>query len=216
MSGKNEKKSGDSLSGHMSFANILGTYAALAGTLFGLFFTRSQLRIAESEEARARRAEPLAYTLEAVDTHYQYEIQWDGGAASIPAPAYRLRVSHGSLRSVTAISFDGREFHELRTLPMEDEWEGGPLDIAMPAQYVVEDGVAYDYFFLFLEPVEGPSQLDLVCTEISLDTWETGSSVQRCIDLARRDFLPPGAQRDMLETYSVLRDTLKSLELLPA
>lgn len=174
MSGKNEKKSGDSLSGHMSFANILGTYAALAGTLFGLFFTKSQLRIAESEEARARRAEPLAYTLEAVDTHYQYEIQWDGGAASIPAPAYRLRVSHGSLRSVTAISFDGREFHELRTLPMEDEWEGRPLDIAMPAQYVVEDGVAYDYFFLFLEPVEGPPQLDLVCTEISLDTWETG------------------------------------------
>lgn len=136
---------------------------------------------------------------------------------SIPAPAFRLQVSHGSLHRVTAISFDGSKFHELSTLPMKDGWDGCALDIAMPAQSVIVEGKrVYDYFFLFLEPAQGPCQLDLVCTEISLDTRETRSRVLGCIDLAQLEYLPAGAQREMLGVYSTLRDTLKSLELLSA
>ena len=72
----------------MSYLTILGTYMTIFGTVLGLVLSWGQLRLAHIESERARRAEPLSYSLEAVDTHYQYEIQKDGASMSIPAPLH--------------------------------------------------------------------------------------------------------------------------------
>ena len=100
---KKEKRDETTASRHMSYLTILGTYMTIFGTVLGLVLSWGQLRLAHIESERARRAEPLSYSLEAVDTHYQYEIQKDGASMSIPAPSTRLQVSHGSLHSITAI-----------------------------------------------------------------------------------------------------------------
>ena len=98
---KKEKRDETTASRHMSYLTILGTYMTIFGTVLGLVLSWGQLRLAHIESERARRAEPLSYSLEAVDTHYQYEIQKDGASMSIPAP-YRsaMAASTPSLPSV--------------------------------------------------------------------------------------------------------------------
>lgn len=190
-------------------------YVTVLGTILGIMFTWSQLRIAHSAEDRARRAEPLSYTLEAVNTHYQYDIQSNNISASLPAPSFRLQVTHGSLHSITAISFDGDEFHELSSLPMQDRWRHCTADITMPSQSVIVDGnTVYDYFFLFLEPTEGQCRLDLIYTIIDLDTQQVQSSVLHPISLAQLDFLDEGPKKEMLSVYNVLQEKITQLALL--
>ena len=98
-----------------------------------------QLRLAHIESERARRAEPLSYSLEAVDTHYQYEIQKDGASMSIPAPSTRLQVSHGSLHSITAICFDGTTMHELAQLPIQTVGMGALWMSLLPPKAVIPE-----------------------------------------------------------------------------
>ena len=85
----------------------------------------------------------------------------------------------------------------------------------MPPQAVLTEGeLVYDYFFLYLEPAAGQGQLDLICNIISLSDGTVDSQVLRRIDLAELEYLPQGAQREMLEVYSLLFDRLKALGLL--
>lgn len=206
------KPSDRDISKHAAYASMLGTYVTVLGTILGIVFTWSQLRIAHSEEERARRAEPLAYTLEAVNTHYQYEVQSGNITASFPAPSFRLRVTHGSLHSITAISFDGSDFHELSTLPIQDRWNGCSVDITMPSQSIIVNGdTVYDYFFLFLEPAEGPHQLDLVCSIIDLNTQQVRNRILHPISLAQLDFLSEGPEKQMLSVYDILQKKVVAL-----
>lgn len=186
-------------------------------TVLGLVLSWGQLRLAHIESERARRAEPLSYSLEAVDTHYQYEIQKDGAPMSIPAPSTRLQVSHGSLHSITAICFDGTTMHELAQLPIQDSWDGCVVDVTMPPKAVIpEEGLIHDYFFLFLEPTEGEGRLDLICNTISLETQEVQSRVYHPISLIQLDYLPEGPVREMLSAYAVLQERLGDLGLISA
>ncbi len=221
---KKEKRDETTASRHMSYLTILGTYMTIFGTLLGLVLTVlglvlswGQLRLAHIESERARRAEPLSYSLEAVDTHYQYEIQKDGAPMSIPAPSTRLQVSHGSLHSITAICFDGTTMHELAQLPIQDSWDGCVVDVTMPPKAVIpEEGLIHDYFFLFLEPTEGEGRLDLICNTISLETQEVQSRVYHPISLIQLDYLPEGPVREMLSAYAVLQERLGDLGLISA
>lgn len=101
---KKEKRDETTASRHMSYLTILGTYMTIFGTVLGLVLSWGQLRLAHIESERARRAEPLSYSLEAVDTHYQYEIQKMGRPcpSQPPPPAYRsaMAASTPSLPSV--------------------------------------------------------------------------------------------------------------------
>ena len=114
---KKEKRDETTASRHMSYLTILGTYMTIFGTVLGLVLSWGQLRLAHIESERARRAEPLSYSLEAVDTHYQYEIQKDGASMSIPAPSTRLQVSHGSLHSSLPSVLMGRPCMSWRSFP---------------------------------------------------------------------------------------------------
>ena len=190
-------------------------YVTIAGTVVGLVFTGFQVHLALTGEERARRAETLAYTLETVNTHYEYEIQQGDQVVSAPAPSLRLQVTHGSLRSITAISFDGTAFYELSELPVQEEWGNYTVDITVPPHAAIaEDGLVYDYFFLYLEPIEGQSQLDLICTTISLDTQEVRSSVFHPIALVQTGFLPDAPRREMFSAYHTLHEKLEELKLL--
>ena len=190
-------------------------YVTILGTVLGLLLTWSQLRIARSEEMRAQRTEPLSYTLQTEDTHYVYEITLEGRSRTVPAPSLRLQVTHGSLHSITAISFDGTIFHQMERLPIQDSWRSCLVDITMPPQAVLTEGeLVCDYFFLYLEPTAGQGQLDLICNTISLSDGTVASQVLHRIDLAELEYLPQGAQREMLEVYSLLFDELKALGLL--
>ena len=197
---KKEKRDETTASRHMSYLTILGTYMTIFGTVLGLVLSWGQLRLAHIESERARRAEPLSYSLEAVDTHYQYEIQKDGASMSIPAPSTRLQVSHGSLHSITAICFDGTTMHELAQLPIQDSWDGCVVDVTMPPKAVI--------------PEEG--RLDLICNTISLETQEVQSRVYHPISLIQLDYLPEGPVREMLSAYAVLQERLGDLGLISA
>ena len=214
MNGKQDARQGVSASKRIKYITVLEIYVTILGTILGTIFAWSQLQVAQSEEERSHRAEPLAYTLEAVNTHYQYEISQDGKQLSIPAPSLRLRVTHGSLHSATAISFDGSSFYELSTLPMQDSWEGCLVDITLPPQSIIQDGdLIYDYFFLLLEPTEGQPKLDLICNTISLGSQKVNSSVSHAISLVQREFLPDGPQREMLTAYYTLHSKMMELGL---
>lgn len=196
---------------------LWGAYVTILGTIVGLIFTWCQLRIAREEEERARRTEPLSYTLETINTHYEYVIRQGEQTVSVPAPTLRLRVTHGSLHAVTVISFDGTAFHELSELPVQDDWEDCTVDITVPTHTdTAENGLVYDYFFLYLEPSEGRRRLDLICTTISLDTYEVNSEVFHPLALIQTDFLQDGLPREMLSAYSALYDKLGELDLLAA
>ena len=206
--------SSQNVSKHVAYSSILGAYVTVVGTILGIVFTWSQLRIAHSEEDRAQRAEPLAYTLEAVNTHYQYDIQLDDIAASLPAPSFRLQVTHGSLHSVTAISFDGSVFHELSSLAIQDRWHSCTVDITMPAKSIIVDGeTIYDYFFLFLEPTEGQPRLDMVYNVIDLDTQQIRSNILHPVSLVQLDFLHEGPHREILSVYNTLQKNLEKIVL---
>lgn len=193
----------------------LELYITIVGTILGLLFTWSQLRIAHSEEERARRMEPLSYILQAVDTHYVYELAMDGEQRSIAAPSLRLQVTHGSLHTVTAISCDGTRFYQMSTLPIQDSWKGCVVDITLPSQAIAREGdTIYDYFFLFLQPAEGEAQLDLIYNAISVEKQEVTSHILHRIDLVRLEAQPQGAEREMMEVYAKLSDQLAGLGLL--
>lgn len=203
------------LSERVAHSTIRQAYVTIIGTILGVVLTWSQVSIAISEESRARRTEPLAYTLEAVDTHYQYEVQSDDDTVSFPAPSLRLRVTHGSLHSIAAISFNGNEFYQLTSLPMQEQWNRCTVDITLPAQSVIVDGdTIYDYFFLFLEPTEGKGQLDLICNTIDLNTQQVQTGVLSSISLAQLDSLGEGPQKEMLSAYYTLHKKLAQLALL--
>lgn len=214
MNGKKEKKDEKTTGRHMTYLTILGTYVTILGTILGVPLAWGQLRLAHSESERARRAEPLSYSLEAVDTHYQYEIQKDGASMTIPAPSFRLQVNHGSLHSITAICFDGTTVHQLAELPIQDSWDGCVVDVTMPPEAVISEGeLIYDYFFLFLEPTEGQGRLDLICNTISLETQEVQSVVYHPISLVQLAYLPDGPVREMLSVYGTLQEELGDLGL---
>lgn len=209
------KNTNQDISRHVAYTTILGTYITVLGTILGIIFTWSQLRIALSAENRARRTEPLAYTLEAVNTHYLYEVQSDNATSSFPAPSFRLQVTHGSLSSITAISFDGNEFYHLANLPIQDRWNNCTVDITMPAQSVIVEGnTIYDYFFLFLEPAEGENRLDLVYNTIDLDTQQVQSSILHPVSLVQLEFLHDSPQKEMLSVYNTLQENLAQREFL--
>lgn len=206
------KKPDRDISKRVARTTILGTYVTVLGTILGIMLTYSQLRIAHSAEDRARRTEPLSYTLEAVNTHYQYDIQSNNSTTSLPAPSFRLQVTHGSLHSITAISFDGNKFYQLSSLPIQDRWNHCTVDITMPAQAIIVDGnTVYDYFFLFLEPTEGQCRLDLVYTIIDLDTQQVQSSVLYPVSLVQLGFLDEGPKKEMLSVYDTLQKNLTQL-----
>lgn len=115
------------------------------------------------------------------------------------------------------ISFDGTAFYELSELPVQDGWEDCLVDITAPAYTAAAEGdLVYDYFFLYLEPSEGPCELDLICTTVSLGTRKVESVVFRPVALAQTDFLPDGLRREMFSAYSVLYEKLEELNLLAA
>lgn len=213
MSGRNDGRGAS----HKSCLAVWGAYVTILGTVMSLVFTWCQLRIAREGEERARRTEPLAYTLEAIDTHYEYEIRQGERAVSVPAPSLRLRVTHGSLHAITVISFDGTAFYELSELPVRDGWENCTVDITVPPHTAAAEGdLVYDYFFLYLEPSEGPCRLDLICSTVSMDTREVESGVFHPAALAQTEFLPDGIRREMFLAYRVLYKSMQELELFAA
>ena len=187
------------------------------GTVLGLLLTWSQLRIARSGEERAQREEPLAYTLEAAQSRYEYEIQREGESIRIPAPSLRLKVTHGSLDTVTAITFDGTRVYELAVLPVRESWQGCVVDIAVPPEALIVDGeTVYDYFFLFLEPTQGENQLDLICSTVDLEEQTVRCSTFHRVALVQLSYGADGPQGQMLQVYDDLRRELERLGLLAA
>lgn len=196
--------------------NRLEIYVTIVGTILGMLFTWSQLRIAQSEEERAQRTEPLTYTLQTVNTHYEYEIEQDGEKQTLPAPSLRLKVIHGSLHAVTAISYDGTTVYDMETPSIQDNWSGMMVDITLPPRVITQEkGILYDYFFLYLEPVEGAARLDLIYNAVSPETKETNGYVVHQIDMLRLKGGAQGAQREMLEVYAQLTEQLEELGCLP-
>ena len=176
-------------------------------------FSWAQLRQAATAELREAREQSLSYKLEQVQSHYTYQISYQGSVLECPAPSSRIKVQTGALRCVTAITFDGVRYGEIAALPIERDWDGYSVEVAVPPleNPPVESDQAYDYYFLYLEPMSGEPVLDLVYHKIDLALGQVTSGVVHRTALLELDTLEESPRKAMLSAYAALYAALDDL-----
>lgn len=176
-------------------------------------FSWAQLRQAATAELREAREQSLSYQLEQVQSHYTYQISYQGSVLECPAPSSRIKVETGALRCVTAITFDGTRYGEIAALPIERDWDGYCVEIAVPPleNPPVEGEEVYDYYFLYLEPMSGAPVLDLVVHKIDLASGQVTSGVLHRTALLELDTLEESPRKAMLSAYAALFEALDAL-----
>ena len=191
--------------------------AAVAVSILALIvssaFSWAQLRQAATAELREAREQSLSYKLEQVQSHYTYQISYQGSVLECPAPSSRIKVQTGALRCVTAITFDGVRYGEIAALPIERDWDGYSVEVAVPPleNPPVENDQAYDYYFLYLEPMSGEPVLDLVFHKIDLALGQVTSGVVHRTALLELDTLEESPRKAMLSAYAALYAALDDL-----
>lgn len=176
-------------------------------------FSWAQLRQAATAELREAREQSLSYKLEQVQSHYTYQISYQGSVMECPAPSSRIKVQTGALRCVTVITFDGVRYGEIAALPIERDWDGYSVEVAVPPleNPPVEHDQVYDYYFLYLEPMSGEPILDLVFHKIDLALGQVTSGVAHRTALLELDTLEESPRKAMLSAYAALYEALDGL-----
>lgn len=129
----------------------------------------------------------MTYVLEQVDSEYAYQITYGGKQFECPAPSSRLSVQSGALRAITALSYDGSNYEEISILLVRRDWDKCEyeIDVPPPAAPLVAEGLVYNYYFLYIEPVSGAPTLDLVCNEINLESGGVTAKIYKQIHLLK-------------------------------
>ena len=190
-----------------------GVIVSVLSLIFGSLFSWAQLRQAKTAELREVRQQELTYVLETAPSQYLYQITTPEAQLEIAAPALRLSVETGSLQSVTAIVYDGTHYQTVGSCLIRRSRNDCFVDnTAVPLETPLTDGQrAYDYFFLYLEPMTGDPVLDLVCNTIDLETLEVQTTVSHRLSLLMLDPDSSSPQQVMLQAYQSLYEDLKKL-----
>lgn len=112
-----------------------------------------------------------------------------------------------------SLSYDGVRYGKIAALPIERDWDGYSVEVAVPPleNPPVENDQAYDYYFLYLEPMSGEPVLDLVFHKIDLSLGQVTSGVVHRTALLELDTLEESPRKAMLSAYAALYEALDDL-----
>lgn len=195
---------------------ILPIILTVISIIFTVTYNYMVLSLSSAAEQRARQNQPLSYTLDSENRGMKYTFTYQGEEREIPAPTLKLHVQTGAICSVTPIRFDANGLEVEGTFGEEllDDKYYVTIDSASPGTIAYENGIAYDYFFLYIKSLSGEQTLDMVCNEIDLLTGEVSSKVYSRIDLLERDPQRTDMLAEMLNYYAQLHDLIEALPLM--
>lgn len=207
-------------------ADIIGKYAvqlaSVIAVLVALYNVRiglESLELAYKQDARNERSQPILYETSFERSSMVYHIRTeDNREFELPVLSPRVRVLSGAIKRITAISFDGKKYGTISSLTMRPEWNSEysvGVDVAPLEAPLVEEDIYYDNFYLYIEPVEGDPQLDLVCAKVDLLVKEVAeTNVYTWLSLLKldRDKIPRTAEERMLSAYWDLHTNIHALE----
>ena len=173
--------------------------------------------LAKISERRAVQNQPLAYSITTENLGMEYTYTYNGEEITIPAPSIKLKITTGAICSVTPIRFDdsGIKVEETVTFELEDSLLDKEyylaIDTESPGEVLFEGEIAYDYSFLYIQPLSGDPILDLICHEINLATGTVQSRVYHRIDLLSADYEDSALFSDILKKYGQLHGFIGEL-----
>ncbi len=170
-----------------------------------------------ASERREVQTQTLSYSLVPEFAGMKYMYTYNGEEKEAEAPTLKLKVNSGAICTVTPIRFDENGIHVVPTVPMAvedtllDKEYYVRIDSDSPGKVIFEGEIAYDYFFLFIQPLSGEPILDLVCHRIHMPTGQVGSRVYHRIDLLGIDSQDSAVLTEMLNRYKQLYDLINKL-----
>lgn len=165
-------------------------------------------------ERRAIQNQTLAYSITAENLGMKYTYTYNGEEIVIPAPSIELKITTGAICSVTPIRFDdnGIKIDETVTFEVEntlvDKEYYLTIDTESPGEVIFEGVIAYDYSFLYIQPLSGEPILDMVCHRINLSTGMVQSRVYHRIDLLGTDYQDSSVFSEIMKKYEQLYDLI--------
>lgn len=193
---------------------IIVSIISLAVSIINSIMTFS---LTMASERRAVQNQALAYSITTENSGMKYHYTYNGEEVVIPAPTIKLKITTGAICSVTPIRFDdsGIKVDETVTFEVEntlvDKEYYLTIDTDSPGEIIFEGTIAYDYSFLYIQPLSGEPILDLVCHRINLSTGTVQSRVYHRIDLLANDDSDSYVFSEILEKYEQLYNLIREL-----
>lgn len=179
--------------------------------------TYMTISLTVASERREVQNQTLSYSLASEYKGMKYTYIYAGEEKETEAPTMKLKVTSGAICTVTPIRFDenGIDVAETLSLTVEDTLLDKEyymtIDSASPGELVFEEETAYDYYFLYIQPLSGEATLDLVCHRINLSTGMVDTRVYHRIDLIGIDAQDSYVFSQILKKYEHLYNLIKEL-----
>lgn len=173
--------------------------------------------LTSASERREVQTQALSYSIVTEFTGMKYVYTYNVEEKEAAAPALRLKVTSGAICTVTPIRFNENGIHVAETMPttaedtLLDKKYYVRIDSDSPEKLVFEGEIAYDYFFLFIQPLSGEPILDLVCHQIHMPTGKVKSQVYHSIHLTGIDPKDSHVFTEILNKYKHLYDLINEL-----
>jgi len=199
---------------------VLCAVLSVALTAFNMLHTE---RVRREQERLSALLQPIVYTVGWEDSpRFRYSIVENGKCREFPAKVTRVDVTRGAIRSMTAVTFDGETAKVLGSFEVQAEKEQRDM-AAVPTGVTVETepqnvpltegALLYDYFFLWIEALDGERRLDMICHVIDLDSGAVSETLRwsRPELLRRSQSAPQNAREKMLADYWELAVRMEEL-----
>lgn len=193
---------------------VVVSVIALVVSILNCFMTFSLTMVSER---RAVQNQTLAYSITTENLGMTYNYTYNGEDIVIPAPTIKLKITTGAICSVTPIRFDDSGLNVAQTVTFEvedsllDKEYYLTIDTESPGEIIFEGEIAYDYSFLYIQPLSGEPILDLVCHKINLSTGMVQSRVYHRIDLLAADYQDSSVFSEILKKYEQLHNLIGEL-----
>jgi len=196
--------------------SIIAVIVSASAAMVNISIARSHQALSYESAQRARIMEPIDYETDFVYDGTFYQIEEYGATFTIPAEELQLRITRGTVRTISALRHNGERLHFMYNA------DSDMIEAANRGEYIViiteldpdplvENGIFYDYFFLYMEPVQGAPIMDMIVIEVDI---RSGEIIRRARyqghDARRLDLNEPleGPTRDMLEVFQLVRSAL--------
>ena len=197
--------------------SIVALISSAAFAMIGISISRSQEMLSRESAERARIMEPIDYEIAFIDANTLYQIEQNGSTFTIPAKELQLRITRGAVRTISVLRHNGERLYYMYTLntgTILDATNSGEwlvITTGLDSQPLVQDGIFYDYFFLYMAPVQGAPILEMIVVEVDINNGAILRNVRYQGHEARRLILSEqfdGPTRHMFEVFQEVRSVM--------
>lgn len=173
--------------------------------------------LTSASERREVQNQTLSYSLVSEYKGMKYTYTYNGEKKETRAPTMILKVTSGAICTVTPIRFNENGIYVAETVTpyaegsLLDKEYFLTIDSDSPGEVDIEGEIAYDYFFLYIQPLSGEPILDLVCHRINVLTEKVETRVYHRIDLIGIDPQDSHYFTKILNRYKQLYDLINEL-----